>query len=156
MRVQIMVFLFVWQSISSCAIATPFQKSPKFDTIEMTPETIVILALTEVEITGSSADKSTFWDRVTSVRKSLDVMPGYLGGAIRREILGPRAWTQTVWRSEEELDLFVASREHERAMREGAPAVKTSKFYRGRHAWKELPMGWDVVEKLIEEEGRKE
>lgn len=151
-----MVFLFVWQWITSCAVATPFQRSAKLDQVEMTPETIVILALTEVEITGTSSDKSSFWERVTSVRKSLDEMPGYLGGAIRKEILGPRAWTLTVWTSEEALEQFVASREHERAMREGAPAVKTSKFYRGKYAWKEMPIGWDVVEKLIDEEGRKE
>lgn len=151
-----MTLLSIATWISNCAMATPFTKSTQINQVNLTPEKEVVLALTEVHITGQSKDKSTFWDRVMSVRNSLESNPGYLGSAIRREIFGSRAWTMTVWKDEESLDAFVYSREHERAMKDGAPAVKKALFYRSKRKWKEIPIDWKEAEALILEEGREE
>jgi len=151
-----MIFFSMFQWILNCAISSPFQKSSKIAQYNLTPDSIVTVALTEVDIYGSYSDKSTFWDRVSSVRSSLEENDGYLASAIRKEIFGSRAWTMTIWKNDEALEQFIYSRAHERAMKDGAPAVKNSKFYRSQRTWKELPMAWEVVEKLIYEEGRME
>jgi hypothetical protein len=157
MRLKILMILSLLNLLSNCAIGTPFAKSSKINDFGLKPETQVTIAITEVDIEGaSSSNRSTFWDRVSSVRSSLDSNKGYLGGAIRREIFGSRAWTMTTWINEEALEQFVESREHERAMKEGEPAVKKAKFYRGKRAWSEIPLDWKEAERLIDEEGRSE
>lgn len=151
-----MIITSALQWIMNCAVGTPFQKNSKIEENYLKPETLVIVALTEVDLSGTYSVKSLFWERVTTVRNSLETNEGYLGGAIRREIFGSRAWTMTVWKDEKSLDNFVESREHERAMKEGGSAVRKAKFYRGKKKWKELPLPWDIVQHLIEEEGRAE
>ncbi|PJZ36862.1 hypothetical protein CH354_12270 [Leptospira levettii] len=148
------MILFSW--LIHCKIATPFQRNESVNKDLYENETEVVIAITEVEISGSYSLRSIFWNRVSSVRSKLNQNEGYLGGAIRREIFGNRAWTMTVWKNESALDQFVYSKEHERAMKEGGPAVKKSKFYRGFVKWKELPISWERAEKLIDEEGRTE
>lgn len=156
MKVKLMILASTLQWIMSCAVGTPFQKNSKLDESVLKPETLVTVALTEVDISGSYSVKSVFWDRVGSVRSSLESNPGFLGGSIRREIFGSRAWTMTIWKDEQSLENFVESREHERAMKEGGPAVRKAKFYRGKKMWKEIPLSWDIAEQLIDEEGRVE
>ncbi|MCW7512604.1 hypothetical protein [Leptospira levettii] len=139
-----------------CKIATLFQRNESVNKDLYENETEVVIVITEVEISESYSLRSIFWNRVSSVRSKLNQNEGYLGGAIRREIFGNRAWTMTVWKNESALDQFVYSKEHEIAMKEGGPAVKKSKFYRGFVKWKELPISWERAEKLIDEEGRTE
>ncbi|PKA26439.1 DUF3291 domain-containing protein [Leptospira levettii] len=148
------MILLIW--LIHCKIATPFQRNESVNKDLYENETEVVIAITEVEISGSYSLRSIFWNRVSSVRSKLNQNEGYLGGAIRREIFGNRAWTMTVWKNESALDQFVYSKEHEIAMKEGGPAVKKSKFYRGFVKWKELPISWERAEKLIDEEGRTE
>lgn len=149
-----MLSILVW--ISNCTIATPFQKNDRLKLSDLKKQTLVVVAITEVEIKGSFSLRSIFWNRVSSVRSSLAENEGYLGGAIRRELFGNRAWTMTVWKDEISLDRFVESVEHERAMREGGPAVTKSKFYRGYKQWQEIPLSWETAEKIMEEEARVE
>lgn len=156
MKVFVMTLLSIATWITNCAFATPFAKSKKVEDLKITPETEVVFAITEVHIQGSSNNKNTFWDRVFSVRDNLESNPGYLGSSIRREVLGSRAWTMTVWKDTESLEAFVYSREHERAMKEGAPAVQKALFYRSKKKWKDLPIPWKEAEALILEDGREE
>ncbi|MCZ8344296.1 MAG: hypothetical protein O9301_14775 [Leptospira sp.] len=143
-------------SISNCVVGTPFQKSSKLSDYKIKEDTVVVVALTEVETKGSISDLWTFWKRVSSVRESIESNPGYLGGSIRRQLFGSKAWTMTVWKDEESIDNFVYAKEHERAMKEGGPAVKRGRFYRIQKQWKEVPIPWEVAEELVHEEGRME
>ncbi|GBF51749.1 hypothetical protein LPTSP4_32870 [Leptospira ryugenii] len=150
----LLVALTSW--ISNCAFASPFQKSAQINQFNLQPDSEVLIALTEVDIAGTNADRSTFWDRVSSVRNDLKNRPGFLGASIRKEVFGSRAWTMTVWTNEEALEDFVYAKEHERAMKEGAPAVRKGTFYRGKKKWKEIPIAWEEAERLLSEEGRTE
>ncbi len=150
------LYMFIISIVSNCTVAAPFQKSSRFEQYNITENTEVLVALTEVEIHGSIFDQFTFWRRVTSVRGSLEENKGYLGVTIRREIFGSMAWTMTVWKDESSLEDFVYSREHERAMKDGAPAVKRGRFFRIKKQWKDLPMPWEEATHLVHEEGRVE
>ncbi len=156
MKVKLIMLATFISTIVGCTIASPFQKSSKIDSTLIKPETIVLVALTEVETKGSILEQITFWKRVSSVRSSLEDNKGYLGGCIRRQVFGNRAWTMTVWENEDSLEGFVYSREHERAMKEGAPAVEANRFYRIRKPWKHIPLPWKDVEMLVRENGRME
>ncbi|TGL20079.1 DUF3291 domain-containing protein [Leptospira yanagawae] len=156
MKIRYLIMISFLNWFSHCTIATPFQKNMNPNDPTISNHSSVVIAITEVEIEGSLSIRSIFWDRVSSVRSKLQQNEGYLGGAIRREIFGNRAWTMTVWKNESALDQFVYSMEHERAMKEGGPAVKKSKFYRGYRKWNEIPLSWKVVETLLAEEGRSE
>ncbi|TGM05201.1 DUF3291 domain-containing protein [Leptospira jelokensis] len=156
MKIGYLIMITFLNWFSYCTIATPFQKNINPKNAMLSNDSSVVIAITEVEIEGSYSIRSIFWDRVSSVRSKLDQNEGYLGGAIRREIFGNRAWTMTVWKNESALDQFVYSLEHERAMKEGGPAVKKSKFYRGFRTWNEIPLSWKVAETLLAEEGRVE
>lgn len=138
----------------NCAISAPFQKSSQFDKYNVNDNTEVVVALTEVEIHGSLLNQLTFWRRVSSVRSNIESNNGYLAGSIRREIFGSNAWTMTVWKDEDSIDNFIYSQEHERAMKEGAPAVKKGRFFRIRKQWRELPLAWEEAINLVHEEGR--
>jgi len=149
-----MMLTTIFSAVIGCTVASPFQQSSKLGSTSIQPETIVVVALTEVETKGSIFEQITFWKRVSSVRSSLEDNQGYLGGSIRRQLFGNRAWTMTVWENEDSLENFVDSREHERAMKEGAPAVEANRFYRIRKPWKDVPIKWEEVETLIKENGR--
>lgn len=151
---KMLVITMFFSTLAGCAIASPFKKSPKIDSSLIDPDTIVVVALTEVHTKGSILEQITFWKRVSSVRNSLEDNQGFLGGSIRRQIFGNQAWTMTVWENEDSLDDFIYSKEHERAMKEGAPAVESNRFYRMNRPWKDVPLAWEEVEILIKEKGR--
>jgi heme-degrading monooxygenase HmoA len=140
--------------ITSCTVHSPFQKSEKLQNYNLTDESIVIVALTQVETGFNPINLATFWSRVMDVRSSLDTNPGYLGGSIRRQLIGSKAWTMTVWKDSDSLDDFIYSKTHEKAMKDGAPAVNKSIFYRIKKKWKEIPIDWETAVKEIEENGR--
>ncbi len=151
---KIVILTTFFSTLAGCALASPFKKSSKLDSSLIHPDTIVVVALTEVHTKGSIFEQITFWNRVSSVRKSLEDNQVFLGGCIRRQIFGNRAWTMTVWENEDSLDDFIYSREHERAMKDGAPAVESNRFYRMNRPWKDVPLAWEEVEILIKEKGR--
>lgn len=46
----------------NCAVGTPFQKNSKIEENYLKPETLVIVALTEVDLSGTYSVKSLFWE----------------------------------------------------------------------------------------------
>jgi heme-degrading monooxygenase HmoA len=138
----------------NCTVAAPFKKSTQWDQKKVQSSTKVLVAYTEVKITGSIWDQRIFWNRVSDVRRSLDENQGYLGGSIRRELFGEYAWTMTVWTDEESLEEFIDSREHSRAMKEGDSAVGGGKFLRIWVDAESLPLPWEEAITKIRNEGR--
>lgn len=135
--------------LSNCVIGSPFTKSQQSRTLDLKDEQEVVLAITEATTTGSIFERFIFWRRVSDVNNDLNNNKGYLGGSIRRQVFGSKAWTMTVWLDEESLENFVESRIHARAMREGANALEKSNFHRMRVQWKNLPLTWqEAIQEL--------
>lgn len=79
--------------LSNCVIGSPFTKSQQSRTLDLKDEQEVILAITEATTTGTIFERFTFWRRVSDVNNDLNNNKGYLGGSIRREVFGSKAWT---------------------------------------------------------------
>lgn len=134
--------------LGGCTIATPFREAAPAG-----PDAggEVIVALTEATLGPDRAARAAFWDGVRAVEQSLPDQRGLVGYSLRRELLGSRAWTMTVWDSEEDLERFVRSPAHGRAMRTGSRAIAGQRFATvtrpraaGRMPWAEA---LDVLER---------
>ncbi|MEM9729547.1 MAG: antibiotic biosynthesis monooxygenase [Myxococcota bacterium] len=92
------------------------------------------------------------FDRYTqAVFSSLDEQPGYLGGAIRREVFGRQVWTVTSWVDEASLESFVRSPLHREAVRVAGGSLGETQLHRLELPVTELPLSWDRVLDLLDE-----
>ena len=137
--------------LGGCAFSTPL-RGPGVtggrvaDTGSTAP---VVVVLTEADVEPSQ--RSLFTAQIKAVLATLDRQPGYLGGAVRRELFGPAGWTMTIWRSGADVDAFYASPEHRTAMRQGAPALRAFRSRRLTLPTTEVPLSWDDVRKRLAE-----
>ena len=144
-------------AIAGCAISTPF-KGPGYDRdqgVTIEGDDKVVVALTEAVLDGSRSQRSTFWDYVSQVEATLPGRPGFIGYALRREVIGSRAWTMTVWTDEESLDGFVRSDVHQAAIQASMEALACADFARATLDQTDIPISWDrALELLAEGDGR--
>ncbi len=144
-------------AIAGCAISTPFQ-GPGYDRrqgVTLAGDDRVVVAITEAVLGGTRAQRSTFWDYVSQVEASLPGRPGFVGYALRREVIGNRAWTMTVWTDAESLDGFVQSDVHQAAIRTSMEALACASFARIDADRAEIPISWDrALESLAAANGR--
>ncbi|MEM7137330.1 MAG: hypothetical protein AAF500_12160 [Myxococcota bacterium] len=75
--------------------------------------------------------------------------PGYVGGAIRREVFGRRVWTMTVWVDDAAVNRFVASPRHQEAIAVAGACLAESRFRRIELAPTELPVSWNRALELL-------
>lgn len=108
--------------LGGCAISTPWRAAGGEAGRAGGGETAVIV-VTEARLGGSRADRDAFWQGVRAVERDLPNRPGLIGYALRRSLLGDRAWTMTAWESEQHLAGFVLASAHRRAMAEGDAAL---------------------------------
>jgi heme-degrading monooxygenase HmoA len=137
--------------LGGCTIATPFREASPAG-----PEAggEVIVALTEATLGPDRAARTAFWDGVRAVEQSLPDQRGLVGYALRRELLGSRAWTMTVWESEEDLARFVRSQAHGAAIRTGAPALAGQRFASVTRPRAAGPMPWAEALDVLERKGQ--
>jgi heme-degrading monooxygenase HmoA len=136
----------------SCAISPPF-RGPGFDaedgiTHERAGETVW------VAVTHGVLERRTrgpFDDHTQKVYRSMDQHPGYIGGSIRKEILGDQVWTMTVWATEADLDRFVFSKIHQDAVDAGEDALRSARFARGQVDRARIPLSWEEAEALLDD-----
>lgn len=144
-------------SLGGCAFSTPF-RGPGYDAsggvAAEQPERVLVV-LTEAVLRDDRAGSGAFWDNVSKVRKSLEDQPGFIGYSIRRELLGDRAWTMTVWANEASVAAFVASPTHQTAIREGLGALKATGFARLEMKREEVPLNWDRAVEVLAESDRR-
>ncbi len=123
--------------LGGCAIATPFRTTGAGDGGSHS-----VVALTEATLGKDSAARGAFWDGVWAVERSLKDQPGLIGYSVRRELLGNRAWTMTVWESQADLDRFVLSPAHRAAMASGRAALTDMRFARLERRREDGPPRW--------------
>ena len=150
------VALLALVALGGCTFATPF-RGPGYDaregvTIEGTGP--VIVAMTKAVLREDRARQSDFWDNVFRVERSLSKQPGLIGYALRRELFGPNTWTMTVWASEASLNAFMIGEIHQTAIREGLPALSSTRFVRFEADREEIPVAWDRAIDILERDGR--
>ncbi len=143
-------------ALAGCAISTPFQ-GPGYDRqqgVTVAGDALVV-AITEAVLNGDRSQRSTFWRYVEQVEATLPARPGFVGYALRREIIGRRAWTMTVWTDEASLDGFVQSDAHQAAIRASMGALACANFARVEIERVDVPISWDrALELLAAGDGR--
>lgn len=137
--------------LGGCSIATPYREARPAG--QEAGETVVI-ALTEATLGPDAKARAAFWQGVWAVERDLANHPGLLGHSLRRELLGDRAWTMTVWESEAALDRFVASPVHVAAIRAGSPALAGQRFATVTRPRAEAPLRWAEALDVLARQGQ--
>jgi heme-degrading monooxygenase HmoA len=148
---RMILFAFLILPIfTSCVVGSPFKKSFQSKDLGLSQDQKVVLVITEANIQGSVWDQILFWRNTSAVNKDLENNKGFLGGSIRRQLFGSRAWTMTVWLDDDALENFIYSDIHDEAIRQSKSALKRANFYRKEISWKEVPMNWKEAIKELE------
>jgi len=137
--------------LGGCTIATPYREARPAGG---DAEGLVVIALTEATLGPDPKGRAAFYDGVRAVRLDLANHKGLLGHSLRREVLGNRAWTMTVWESEEDLDRFVSSPVHARAIRTGSPALAGQRFATVTRPRAAGPLPWAEALDVLAREGQ--
>ncbi|WP_144186637.1 antibiotic biosynthesis monooxygenase family protein [Elioraea rosea] len=124
--------------VGGCAIATPFRSTAGGGD----GGAPAVVALTEATLGPDSAARSAFWEGVWAVERTLKDQPGLIGYSVRRELLGNRTWTMTMWETEADLDRFVLSPAHRAAMASGRAALTGTRFARLERRRGDGPPSW--------------
>jgi heme-degrading monooxygenase HmoA len=138
--------------LGGCTIATPYR--PAAPAEGSGAGEAVVIALTEATLRPDRAARAAFWDGVRRVERDLPNQQGLLGHALRRELLGNRAWTMTVWESQEALDRFVTSPVHRAAIRAGDPALAGQRFATVTRPRTAGPLSWTEALDVLAREGQ--
>jgi heme-degrading monooxygenase HmoA len=143
---------FLASLFSACAISTPFPSQLPLD--PATEGEAVVLVLTQVLV--KSRDRAEFDRQNAKVLASMRSHPGLLGYSARRELLGSKGWTMTIWATDEARDNFVRSAVHRTAIARGMPTVVDAEFKRLKVLRRDLPKNWTEVLALLDQpEGRR-
>ena len=141
--------------LSGCKLGTPF-RGPAFEkssSAAAVSDQTVVVGLTHIVVGKDRNKAKAFWQQVMKVNAAMEVQPGYLGGAIRRQLLGKQGWTMSVWQDQASLDAFVDSALHQEAMRIGMPGLARSRFARVQIPLSEMPLSWARAEEILRKYG---
>lgn len=130
-----------------CSVARPFRAT---ELLEQTPkDRQVLVVLTYAELDPKT--REPFDDYVRLLDQELDQKstPGLLGYALRKEVLGDRAWTMTAWQDEASMQRFLRGDTHVDAVADASEAVTCMKFQKLSLPAQEVPLSWDRAEALF-------
>jgi heme-degrading monooxygenase HmoA len=128
--------------LGGCSIATPWRAGSGGEPGGAEGAETAVIVVTEARLGGSLADRDAFWQGVRAVERDLPKRPGLIGYALRRELLGDRAWTMSAWESEGHLAGFVYASVHRRAMADGDPALVAMRSARLDRPREQGPPSW--------------
>ena len=130
--------------ISACTYTAPFRH---VETIGGLTNTAVV-TLSAVE--WKAGQRSAFFADTKRVLADLPNHAGLLGYSFRFQLLGPKAWTMTVWRDKVARDHFATSPIHAAAVRNSRLTARNMRFMSVEVAVKSLPMKWSEALRLLE------
>lgn len=138
-----------------CTFATPYRELRSGPGVSApgAGETVVI-ALSEVTLGPDRAARAAFWEGMRAFERDLPNHPGLLGYSLRRELLGDRAWTMTVWESEAALGRFVSSPVHAAAIRASHAAIRDQRFATLSRPRAEAPLRWPEALDVLARQGQ--
>lgn len=114
--------------LSGCKVGYPFSGpgyEPALGVTHPAADNRVLVAVTTGQITRGSG--AAFAEQLREVMDSLPGEPGLIGFAVRRQLVGNRVWTMSVWTDEAALARFLAGPAHREAVRVGGiPAESVS------------------------------
>lgn len=134
----------------SCEVATPFRGPGRpAATSDAAPQTEAIVAITHARVDW--LNRGPFDDYTQRVVRTVEQNDGLIGFAVRRQLLGTKVWTMSVWRDEASLDAFVNSPMHREAIKKGMPSVIEAQFHRMRWPMSDLPPSWSDVKRVLKD-----
>lgn len=143
-----LLFLVPLAACSSFPIAMPFKT---LDTGEPQPMYVVIVTLAEYR--AKRGVSRAFFNQVADVQASLEASDAY-GYSIRRDLIARRAWTYSIWPSDDAKDRFKFSGAHLDAMNQAPDLLARASFARTIISADQLPYSWDEALALLDREGR--
>lgn len=145
------MFTALTQGLRRLTIGTPFEgpgiDAPATDDAGDT----VLVALTHGRL--GPGERRAFDRHTQRVYASLAQRPGFVGGAIRREIFGRQVWTMTAWVDERSLVEFIRSSHHHDAIQETGGLFVHTQFVRTVVPRRELPLTWDRALEVLASAG---
>ncbi len=137
--------------VGGCRIGYPFRGpgyTPGQGVVHPDAASRVLMVLTRGDIEEGAGD--LFARELRAVLGAMDRHDGLVGYSVRRELLGSRVWTMSVWVDRESIERFVDSPPHARAMMQGGIAPGTFvAFYSWVNADR-VPISWSEAERLLE------
>lgn len=100
---KIILYTFLSSLLIGCTISTPLNVHNE--------KRQGVAVVTEAELVGDER-KRKFFDYSYLIHSRLPSQRGFLGGSIRRQLFGEKAWTLTVWENQRALNDFIHSRDH--------------------------------------------
>lgn len=109
---------------------------------------LVVMTYAQLRWTGRAA----FIESSIRISGKLPAVPGVLANEQGIRWFGSEVWTISAWRTEKHMLDFLYGREHGRAMRQGAAALREMKTFRLHCAPDAVPTGWDSLKKVLADE----
>ncbi len=140
--------------LSGCGtlpIASPLTQTKNMP--ENAPERSVLVVLTEAHRLDNRDSRNQFDQNVDNILDNLQQQTGLYAYSVRKELLGDKAWTLTVWDSESSMQGFKVSKKHLQAMAGVGDMLSDAKFARVERTLDTIP-DWQEALVILQQSGR--
>lgn len=134
---------------TSLPVSTPFKVMNT-----QTGTNTFTLVLTEASVRNSNESRGKFDDYVDQIVHQISEHEGLYGYSLRKELLGNKVWTMTVWRDPKNIQEFKVNGAHLMAMAEVTSIISSASFARIKIKPERLPISWEEALNILEEQGR--
>ena len=143
--------------VGGCRVGYPF-RGPGYDAArgEVHPgagrQVLVVVTRGDIE-SGSGKE---FANELRAVMDSMNEQSGLVGYSVRKELIGSRVWTKSVWVDPGSMERFVQSSAHRKAMASGA--VRKESFIAAAALVDAslIPPDWAEAERMLEDRASQE
>ncbi len=109
----------------------------------------VWLAVTTGEI--SFGKGKSFFVELNQVMEAMPTHEGLVGYAVKKQLIGPRVWTMSVWIDIDALHRFIGSSSHRQAVRRGGIPADTVRSVVVEIPASRVPISWKEAKRLLTE-----
>lgn len=114
----------------------------------------LVVAITQGDI--ESGAKGRFGEHLQTVLATMGEHDGLVGYSVRKQLLGSRVWTMSVWIDENALDEFVQSPAHRQAMKDGGIRPGSFVYAQIRCPSDQIPLKWSSAKQILADQHRQE